>query len=162
MIRIKPGIDYSSACPHCRGALVAEDVLWQGIHVCVRSACSSCGRRIVEDLPIGHAVDGTYQADVEADRLFGPEPRRSWFGQPLLESLRSPRSDEIPFRVTRFSDAKNVVIVNCIDYLYGHSLLKLLNVERHWRMSPELGVVVIVPSFLEWLVPDGVAEMWVV
>lgn len=162
MIGIKPTIDYASACPHCGGALVPGDVLWQGIHVCVRALCSNCGRRIIEDLRVGHAVDGTYQVDAEAGLLFGPVPRRPWFGQPLLDSLRSPRTDEVPFRVTKFADAKEVVIVNCIDFLYGHSLLKLLNVERHWRTAPELGVIVIVPSFLEWLVPDGVAETWVV
>lgn len=162
MIRIKPGIDYASACPHCSGALRADEVLWQGVHVCVRATCSQCGRRIIEDLPIGHAVDGTYQVDLERNQLFGPEPRRSWFGQPLFDSLRSPKNGEIPFRVTKYSDANDVVIVNCIDYLYGHSLLKLLNVARHLRKSPELGIVVIVPSFLAWLVPDGVAEVWTV
>ena len=162
MIQIKPNIDYTSSCPHCAGVLDPVEIVWQGIHVCVRAACRGCERRIVEDLAIGHAIDGTYQVDVDAGLLFGPAPRRPWFGEPLLRSLRSPESGEVPFRVTRFFETKNVVILNCLDFLYGHSLLKLLNAEGLLANASSLGVVVIVPRFLAWLVPDGVAETWVV
>jgi hypothetical protein len=161
MIRIKPTIDHRSQCPNCAAALEPGEILWQGIHVCVRSTCKQCGHRIAGDLPVGHAIDGMYQVDLDTLRLVGPDERRVWFGEPLLQSLRSPKSDAVPFRVVKFAEAANVVIVNCIDYLYGHSLLKLLNVERHLREAPELGVVVIVPAFLAWLIPDGVAEAWI-
>jgi hypothetical protein len=50
--------------------------------------------------------------------------------------------------------------VNCLDFLYGHSLLKLLNVQRHLDHDPQLGCCVLVPPNLAHLVPAGVAEIW--
>lgn len=64
--------------------------------------------------------------------------------------------------IEKFSDSKDVVILNCIDQLYGHALLKLLNAERHLERHKNYGVVVLIQDFLRWLVPDGVAEIWTV
>jgi hypothetical protein len=55
---------------------------------------------------------------------------------------------------------RNVIILNCLDTMYGHSLLKLLNASRHLADNPERGLIVVIPSFLRWLIPDGVAEIW--
>jgi hypothetical protein len=52
----------------------------------------------------------------------------------------------------------DVVILNCIDYLYGHSLLKLLNASRH--INAKQNLVVIVPAFLKWCIPENVSEIW--
>ena len=54
-----------------------------------------------------------------------------------------------------------MVVLNCLDFLYGHCLLKLLNAPRHLE-DPAWGLVVIVPRYLAWMVPDGVAEVWIV
>jgi hypothetical protein len=83
-------------------------------------------------------------------------------GEPLLRSLRSPTLENIPLQVRKFTETKHAVVLNCVDFLYGHSLLKLLNAERHLRGTPAYGLVVIVPKFLAWLVPQGVAEAWIV
>jgi len=64
--------------------------------------------------------------------------------------------------VEKFRTFSKVVILNCIDSLYGHSLLKLLNAERHLQPETDIGLVVIVQSFLRWMVPKGVAEIWTV
>jgi hypothetical protein len=86
----------------------------------------------------------------------------SWFGSALLESLCNPdTSATIELRIEKFRETRSVVVINCIDYLYGHTLLKLLNAERH-RHAEGIDIVVIVQSFLKWLVPEYVAEIWTV
>ena len=161
MIEIKPNIQHHSACPYCRATLKPGSVLWQGMHVCVKSECVNCRTEIVEDLEVGHAVTHPYQVDLVKRLTFGNESAKDWLGKPLLESLQNPQSETVEISKEIFKQCKRVVILNCIDYLYGHCLLKLLNVQKHLHHL-ERGLVVIVPKFLRWLVPEGVAEIWTV
>lgn len=161
MIKIQPNIDYKTCCPRCRKPLNCDKLLWQGIHVCAESHCKDCRIEIVSDLKVGHAIYYPYQVDVTNQRLFGGAPSSSWFGLPLLESLMNPTNDDT-LRLTVEQNKKHdsVVILNCIDYLYGHSLLKLLNAEREMNKNPGRGVIVIIPKCLRWMVPPNVAEIW--
>lgn len=163
MIRIKPAIDHAIACPRCGKSLQPEKVIWQGIHVCATSRCQACEVDIVSDLPVGHAVFTPSRIDLTAGQLYADDDgSASWFGEPLLRSLRQPSDDrDISLKVERFRECSCAVILNCIDFLYGHGLLKLLNAERHLD-QPDIGLVVIVPVYLRWLVPEGVAEIWTV
>ena len=163
LVRIKPVIDHESRCPHCQTPLTGYQLLWQGIHVCVASTCSGCGAEIVEDLPVGHSALVPYVVEPACDRLWGDELSKAWYGLPLLRALQSPDPNpEVKLTVESFRPSANVIILNCLDYLYGHSLLKLLNAAGHLSEPPDLGLVVMVQSFLRWMVPDGVAEVWVV
>ena len=112
---------------------------------------------------MGHGLLVPFQVDLTKSLLFGDVKLGHWFGQPLLDSLKAPEFDvDIPLTVMRATERKRVLILNCLDSLYGHSLLKLLNAERHLRQNSELGLVVIVPRILRWMVPEGVAEIWTV
>lgn len=164
MIRIKPSIDSAASCPRCTAPLQPEKVLWQGIHVCAAARCTECGAEIVSDLPVGHALFAPCRVDMTAGRLYmAKDGSESWFGEPLLRSLQEPATDaEVELTVERFAECRQAVILNCIDFLYGHGLLKLLNAERHLGHLPESGLIVIVPKYLRWMVPDGVAEIWTV
>jgi len=163
MISVKPTIEYEGRCPRCDAELIADRILWQGIHVCAVCRCNNCGAEIVGDLGIGQAFYTPYRVDMEKGLLFGEERAQAWFGNPLLIALQKPDRDrEIVLDIEKFHTVSDAVILNCIDYLYGHSLLKLLNAAAHLRQSPGPGLVVIVPSFLRWMVPEGVAEIWTV
>jgi hypothetical protein len=52
------------------------------------------------------------------------------------------------------------VLLNCLDTLYGHSLLKLLNAQHHLDRHPNADLVIIVPASLAWMAPDGAAQVW--
>jgi hypothetical protein len=164
MIQIKPEIRHESDCPYCGKSLIPERVLWQGIHVCAVCRCPACGAEIIDDLACGHSLHASCRVDLKAGKLFLDDIySRSWFGNPFLESLLNPREDlEISLTVEIFKEFKTVVVLNCIDFLYGHSLLKLLNAEAHLDGRDGYGLVVIIPRFLRWMVPSGVAEVWTV
>ncbi|RME56134.1 hypothetical protein D6779_11165 [Candidatus Parcubacteria bacterium] len=148
-------------CPFCKISIDCLP-LWQGIHICVKGLCPSCKVTIVQDVPVGQALYTPYTVCLERKRVFGDEQCREWFGRPLLDSLLAPNLDEVGFSVERLLDTEDVIIINCLDYLYGHSLLKLLNADGHLRDNKGYGLVVIVPNLLRWMVPEGVAEIWTV
>ncbi len=56
----------------------------------------------------------------------------------------------------------DIALLNCLDPIYGHSLLKLLNAESALRSSTSAGCVLLIPGSLVHLVPPGLAEVWTV
>lgn len=157
MIQIKPLIRHATTCPYCATLLEPARVLWQGIHVAVIAECSTCGKEVISDLPIGQAVFTPFQVNRATGEVFGNPNVKEWFGKPFVQSLQHPEADNIgEIRVTRRKEANSVVILNCLDYLYGHSLLKLLNADIHKSDA----LIVIVQPCLKWMVPDYVAEIW--
>lgn len=162
MIKIYPAIEFQQKSPYGNGVLIPKKVIWQGMHTCVETECSATKRRLIATFPSGHGSLNQYIVDPETSELFCPPNVRRWFGEPLLQSLTHPRQDEIEMKIEKFRPVKKVIILNTIDYLYGHALLKLLNAERHLLHDKKFGLVVIVQDFLRWMVPDGVAEVWTV
>ncbi len=140
-----------------------KNILWQGLHVCVESyACNDCGAEIIEDLRVGHAVNYPYQIDLNKAQIFGEKTATKWLGLPLFNSLISPNNRDIKISKEVFKASERVIIINCIDFLYGHCLLKLLNAQKYLEKFPEYGLIVIVPKLIRWMVPQGIAEVWTV
>jgi len=163
MIEIKPNIQQKSNCPRTGEALQPAKILWQGMHVCVESKSNGSGSEIIDVLRVGHSYNHSLQLDLKKAEVFsGNSYAGEWLGKPLLNSLQNPRSEKLEITKEIFKPCQRVIILNCIDFLYGHSLLKLLNAQRHLECNPDCGLVVIVPKFLRWMVPDGVAEIWTV
>lgn len=161
MIQIHPLIEQKFMCPVCEQEVEANKTVWQGIHVGVESECKDCQRTFYQDLKVGHSLYTPYSIDRHNFELFGPDGSKDWHGIPLQKSLKNPNNNKIEFKKEIYASHNKIIILNCIDYLYGHSLLKLLNAERHLSNNPEYGLVVIVPKFLEWMLPKGIAEKWV-
>lgn len=160
-LEIRPRIEAAADCHGCSARLEPQGLLWQGIHVCAEYRCARCAIAFHEDLPIGHALQAPFRVDAQ-HRLTGGTPEAvSWFGEPLRRSLAQPDPSPVPFAVRRLRRCDGVLVLNCLDFLYGHCLLKLLNASRHLR-DPEWGLVLVVPRFLEWMVPEGAAEVWTV
>lgn len=168
MILIKPSIQYHAECPHCETTLKPQRLLWHGMHVCAEAHCPKCNAEIIGDLKTGHAVIHPYKVDLKQNKIFGngnacgSENADVWLGKPWLESLQNPNDQPIEIQEEIFEVKKNVIILNCIDWLYGHALLKLLNADTSLKQNPDLGLVVIVQKFLRWMVPEGCAEVWTV
>jgi hypothetical protein len=161
MIKIKPSIEEKLDCPICQKSLLTQKVLWQGIHVCIETHCNNCEKDFISDLPIGHGVHACFHVAKDSYELYGERSREwlVWLGVPFQKSLREPSPKIVELTIEKKRAVLgDVVILNCIDYLYGHSLLKLLNASRH--INAKQNLVVIVPAFLKWCVPKNVSEIW--
>ena len=84
----------------------------------------------------------------------------TWFSSWLRTAWEEPDARPVSLSVDVREQRDRVILLDCLDPIYGHSLLKLLNVQR--ELAGDAGVVVLAPSSLRLLVPDGVAELWTV
>lgn len=133
----------------------------------VKSHCSQCKRPLLVELPVGHAL--YFEVAVCLDDLtLRSERSFGWYSQGLLEGARQltgktkPTSTPLEIRRVVYRETRRIVLLNCIDHYYGHVLLKLFNASAHLADNADLGLVILIPKSYEWLVPDGVAEVWTV
>jgi hypothetical protein len=125
--------------------------------------CERCGRTFYGDLPSGQALYTPMLLEQGTGEVHGAGA--GWFADWLRDSYAGRTDVPVPFRVRDLAPVEGrsgAVLLNCLDTLYGHSLLKLLNAQHYLDHCPDLAVVVVIPAFLEWLVPAGVAQAWVV
>ncbi len=153
----------SATCPRCNSLEVNQKQLFfQGIHILRDSICNKCLLKFYQTLPVGH--DALFPTQFSKDgefTVFVPSAK-DWLALPLIRSMTSDAALKAEFKVNRRQKFKDIVLVNCLDSCFGHVFTKLWNsvslVDRH----PELGVIVLISSQCEWLVPDQVAEIWLV
>lgn len=159
MVQIKPLVNASAVCFGNGEKIRTDAVCWQGIHVGAVRNDSEGSAHFFRDLPVGHSAHWSYEVDLQSRQINGPSGV-DWLSRPLFESLLDPSNKHVAVKREILRAEKNVIILNCLDVMYGHCLLKLLNASRHLEDNPERGLILLVPSFLRWLVPDGAAEVW--
>ncbi len=161
LIPLKPEIFNDFPCPQCgaRGT-DGKQVLVLGKQTAAEYKCSGCGLAFVRDLPAGFTIDLPLAWRMEDKHPFHPPngPAEDW---PAYPDYQIPRTDRYKVQRKVFKECKRIVVLNTIDHLYGHVLLKLFNAQYYLDNHPDIGLVVIVPKMFEWLVPEGVAESWV-
>lgn len=162
LVPIRPDMAAAS-CPACGSADVeGKGTVFPGIHIMADRRCRACGAEYLQDLPVGFAVDHPMAIDRRSKKLYDAPPHLAWIHRPLLQGFLAPSADEVRMERKVFSEHKRVIVLNTLDFLYGHVLLKLYNAAHYLERYPDMGLVVIVPRMFEWLVPKGVAEAWVV
>jgi hypothetical protein len=159
VIRIFPYIEFSAKCPKDAVTLEIKEISIPGMRCLADGFCPQCGSNYYLDLPVSHALKNQVYLDKTTTEIYD-SCNVPWFSEPLQQAYVNPIKEEIIPIVHNFLDSKRIIIINCLDFLYGHCLLKLLNVQRYLDNYPELGCCVIVPSQLVHLVPEGVAEVW--
>lgn len=161
MIPLAPVPLARHACPGCGRMLEVRGFHVPGMRCLARLECPPCRRRFYGDLPSGHGLLYPMLLDAGSGEVFEPGEGR-WFADALRESYRDRRTDPVPLQVEVLRPAQEVLLLDCLDGVYGHALLKLLSTQVHLDRHPGLGLLVLVPRFLRWMVPDGAAEIWTV
>ncbi len=163
MIQLKPVLEIPAHhCPNCASTLAAADFLIVGMRNLADLRCADCGSEFYGDLPAGQALYTPITLDKKTRATRGGENTK-WFADWLAESYKNRSNEKIGFAARKFLPPKDkIILLNCLDVLYGHSLLKLLNAQYYLDRQPDASLILIVPPFLEWLIPDGAAEAWIV
>ncbi len=154
-----PPPERGGTCPRCHDVLVVTATYLTGWRFFLLGRCEACGHRYLQDLPSGHGLVYPTTLDLSTGETFDPA-RATWFSEPLRALWEEPDALPVALSVTKHATTEEIVLVNCLDPVYGHSLHKLLNAQREIAQNPDRGVVVLVPQALAALVPDGVAEIW--
>jgi hypothetical protein len=124
--------------------------------------CLQCGREFYGDLRAGQALYTPMLLEKETGAVHD-DYGVGWFADWLREAYASRTNEPLTFTVKeRATLTRPVVLLNCLDTLYGHALLKLLNAQYYLDHCPDVDVIVMVQPFLEWMIPDGVAQAWVI
>jgi len=160
MITIVPIQKRLAECPNCNSTNTeTKRILFPGIHVVSESVCKDCSLTFIQDLPVGHACYYPVSIDTASQKVYDPYAV-DWFTKNFVHSYFNQESSAVKIERIIRKEQSDVIIINCLDYLYGHVLLKLFNVYFYKRQHPDLGLVVIVPKNYVWLVPDYVDEVW--
>lgn len=146
-------------CPHCgKASPRADRTLYIGIQVITEYTCAACGKRFFRDLPIGFQNDLPLAFDSASHKPL------HWNAEQWITYPEYTAPTSLNFTIERkvFQEHKRVIVLNALDHLYGHVLLKLYNAPYYLDHYKDRGLVLLIPKMFEWLVPKGVAEIWVV
>ena len=162
MIPLHPLPEADHECPYCRVRLSVEGWHIPGMRCLADLRCARCRREFYGDLAAGQALYTPMLLEKATGAVYDPHGVE-WFAEWLRASYALRSDAPVPFDVHEHVPVtRRVVLLNCLDTLYGHSLLKLLNAQRYLDCRTDVDLIVIVPSFLAWMVPDGVAQVWTV
>lgn len=162
MIRLHPLPEARHRCPFCRTKLQILGWYIPGMRNLADLRCAQCRREFYGDLTAGQAFYTPMLLEKETGAVHDPHGVE-WFAGWLRESYAGRTTTPLQFNVeVRSTHSSQAVLLNCIDTLYGHALLKLLNAQYYLDHHPGLDLILLIPSFLRWLVPDGVAQVWTV
>lgn len=162
MFRLHPLPDVAHVCPHCRVPLQVTGWYMPGMRSLADLRCTGCAGEFYGDLAAGQGLYTPMLLDKKSGRVHdqhGMDWFADWLGESYGRRTATPRGLKIEeLRPLRGKP----VVLNCLDTLYGHCLLKLLNAQHYLDRRPDVDLIVIVPRLLRWMVPDGVAQIWAV
>lgn len=163
LVPLSPAQFNAFPCPECgKEHPAALGTVWPGIHVMGKYRCPSCHLEFLRDMPIGFAVEHPMAIAMDSGKLYNPTHGENWIHGPLMKAFGNPKEQSVHIERVVNRECRRVVVLNTLDFLYGHVLLKLFNAHHYLRLAPDLGLVVLVPRMFAWLVPKGVAEAWIV
>jgi hypothetical protein len=134
----------------------------ESIHVLADCHCLKCGIKFFYVLPVGHTAGDHLCISKTTHKLYNAGSYPSWLVESVMKAHLHPRKDNVVIKKIVKKQCSDVIILNTLDTLYGHTLLKLYNALHHLDNHPHCGLIVIIPSSFQWLVPDGCAEIWAV
>lgn len=164
MIEIKANPYSTFCCPSCQSSGVKlKDIVFQGIHILAEVKCSDCDYEFFHDMPYSQALYTPIAFGKNDQRLYDSFSVK-WFSESLLTSYKKPFQSKISIRKKQLTNnqSKEIILLNCIDYLYGHVLLKLFNSIHYIDNEADKKLIIIIPKNFEWLLPKGTDEVWIV
>ena len=164
MIQIKPYIFTNCSCS-CGGDYSFSELIWQGLHICEKLICTNCGKVRINSLEVNQSGIEPYIYYPDSELIYNQDGNvvpDNWFSK-KLKCLGNPVIRDVDLGIEIINKFDKVLILNTLDYIYGHSFLYLLNLQRIIESEKELGIIVIIQPMLRWLIPEkNIAEIWTV
>lgn len=170
MIEINSLIGTGSACQKCGTPITITAWHMPGNRFIAEGACKYCNMEVLQDLPYSFGLTKGCTLNKETGETYGPdastEPgKESFYSRELrwmFQTRDSDRKCSYEEYVAKQPNSNEVIILECIDPCYGHGIHALLNAQYHLDHHPEKDLLVVVPKFLAWLVPDDVERVIIV
>lgn len=163
MIQLKPNPENHFLCPECGTILpTINAVLIESVHVMADCTCKNCGFTFYQAYPAGHTFLTVLSMGKANGKFYQSDHQHKWLSQSFQKAFRKKEKKAVAIKRIINKKCQNVIILNTLDSLYGHVLLKLYNAFYHIDHQKEFGLVLIIPKIFEWLIPKGCAEIWIV
>ena len=159
MIRLHPVPASVHRCPYCNIKLHVVGWYMPGMRSLAELSCENCTREFFGDLGAGQALYTPMLLEKAGGAMHGAA-RAPWFANWLQSSYFKRTNAGLKIDAEEIRPVKEALLLNCLDAMYGHCLLKLLNAQYCLDHYPQYDLIVLVPKTLRWLVPDGVAAIW--
>jgi FkbM family methyltransferase len=160
-IRLRPVPEEAGKCPHCDVPLRVRSLRLPGWRTLIDGQCPRCTHRFLQDVPNGHGLVYPTTCDLTTGETLDPTGA-SWFSSRLKPYWERPDGGRVELVVRGRATGSEVILANCLDPVYGHALLKLLGLQGTIERAGGLPVIALAPAALGHLIPDGVAETWLV
>lgn len=161
MWSIKPLKSPPSVCPECNQNNPGfNGYQFIGGHIIGYGSCESCGGSYYHNWPIGHGADFSVTYSENGRRNY--RPGANWIADPLIRAMKSNQQINPKVKRQIRKPVTNALLLNCMDPCYGHILWKLFNCSLYQNLPASEGLVVLIPESCAWLVPDYIAEVWLV
>lgn len=164
MIQLSPQLSINISCILCSNTKVIVNSLHlAGVHFLAKCTCNVCRESFYYTLPSGHALRYPIAISTTLEKAkYAEHETLKWIVDPLIQAIKGPNDNDITIEIKKNKESDSVIFLNCLDYLYGHVLLKIFNAQYYLENVKDKGVILIIPRNFEWLVPKGVAQLWVV
>ena len=135
MIKIYPNPYNKFRCPICETKLKLNSVIFPGMRVLADLVCRNCNQEFYADFPIGHGIYYQFYYSKQSGEIY-PKNKLNWFSNYFKKTIYS-RENHNNHSIYKCKIIKknilneNVILLNCLDILYGHSFLKLLNAQYY-------------------------------
>ncbi len=158
-MRLSPVPAANFNCPLCGKPMATQGYWLPGMHVCAKTACALCVRQFYSILPIHFGNHSEVHFDRETMTVVKAEGH--WYAKSLPREARVIERDPV-LRIERRRPILKPVYLTVVDYLYGHCFHRIYKSLQLLDAQPPADILMVVPTYMEWLVPDNVAELWVV
>jgi hypothetical protein len=163
MVRLKPDPENLYSCPECHAPYPEiDDIRYESTTIYVACTCALCQLKFLQTLPVGHHVSHPLSIGLASGKIYAPKEPLDWLSLAVAKAWHQRSESKVNIEKRVYRNTDTVILLNALDSIYGHALLKLYNASFHLSHHSELGLVVIVPRNLEWLIPEGCAEAWIV
>lgn len=161
MIELYPNINKLSdyyKCPDCGGEVLIKNFIIPGMRNLVDFECKNCEGEFLADLPTVFGI--SYQTIIDKNELEIKVTESKKWAEDSLKSYTNKNNEVVKINHRIIEDKKDVILINCLDTCYAHSLFKLLNSARYIeKFGKDYGICLMIPYQLQHLIPEGVSEV---
>jgi hypothetical protein len=151
-------LDNKLTCPQCGAMLIGRTWLIAGMRNLALCDCA-CGGRFYVDLPTGQGMLTPIILDADTGQTFDKNGA-PWFAQWLRDGFFNRHTAPPSVKEELFRPISRPLLLNCLDVLYGHELMKLFNAQYYLDNHQNHDLVILIHKNFRWLVPQGVAAIW--
>lgn len=162
-LRVKPLADVPVYCSCAADQeLKLELFTMPGLWPLAEATCPRCRRKKLAHLPHGWGGNGKLLVDLPTDSI-EIDHANNWYRAWFAEAMTDTAGIDPPILIDQRRPINGrMVVVNCLDGVYGHFLDRIFCCQAIANRLPGIGILAIVPRAIAWLVPDYVDEVWVV